>query len=69
MKGGTPGKGVTPGAEGYHAKVGVGSSWKMGGKYLQKKIKGSNLRTKIEWRGGVAERNTNGEGNKTERPY
>ena len=35
-KGDTPEERVTPGAEGYHAKVGVGCSRKMGGIFAKK---------------------------------
>ena len=68
-KGGTPGEGVTPEAEGYHAKVGVEYSRKIGGGGICKKMKGWYLRKKMKWGGWMAEGNTSGNGNKTERHY
>ena len=67
MKGGTPGKGVTPGAEGYHAKVGVGCSRKMG--WVFAKEDEGMVPAKEDRMGGVAEGNTTGKGNKKERHY
>ena len=48
-KRGTPTEEVTPGAEGYHAKEGVGYYRKMGGAGNCKKMKGWYLRKKMEW--------------------